>query len=157
FAGAVDDSETVLTLVRSLRALGDGDARPLPVIGFSRGAEIAYALALHEAALPACRRQVRGLVVLDMYYRIAPADEALRHEACQPSADEKAQLDGGLVAADNPLFSALGQAALGAPAAASDLLPGLTNAQALELLAGQTYQFFAPTPLYHLDGTAIVD
>jgi hypothetical protein len=157
FAAAVADTELALAVARALRALGDDDPAPLTLLGFSRGAQLTYAVALQEATTPPLFRQVRALVILDVYYRLAPEDEPLRLAACERYRQGVAQLDGGTFAADHALFGALGQLALGDPAAPSPALPGLTNAQALEYVAGQTFHFGGPTPLYHLNAIALVE
>jgi hypothetical protein len=158
FAAAVADTELALAVATQMRAAEDDcDAAPLALVGFSRGGQLAYATALQETTLPAELRQVGALAILDIHYRIAPADETLRLAACKSYQDNLARLNGGTLAADDSIFDDLGRLALAAPAGPSPVRPGLTNAQALERVAGQTYLFEALRPNYHLNAVTLAD
>jgi pimeloyl-ACP methyl ester carboxylesterase len=152
FAFAIADAERALAVARTLRALSGDGADPLAVVGFSRGGQLAWALASAESQLPRPLRSADAFAILDMALH-AGSDQS-QAAACGRLSQEQADYAAGVDAADNSLFGALGALALSAPLDASPIFPGASNGMALELVVGQTFAFFALTPWYHLDGVA---
>ena len=146
----LDDIGRALGIARATRSITGSGAGRVILSGFSRGGQLAYAYASSEAARPSWQRHIDGLIPLDVYYAIAPEDEALRQTACANAAFERDQLAAGVVEADNSFFVAMGELALSAPDEPSPLFEGMTNLGALLFTVGQTYVFFPATPLYHL-------
>lgn len=155
-AQELDDTATALIAARAARlATGSGGDRMI-LAGFSRGGQLAYAAASLDAARPAFARNIKGLVPLDVYYDIAPEDAAMRDNSCANAAGERELIAEGWDDSENSFFIAMGQLALSAPDAPSELFGDpFTNASALLFTVGQTYQFFQPTPVYHLNATTI--
>lgn len=152
----LEDIAHALTFVRGVRLVTSGSADRVTLSGFSRGGALAYFYASREAARPAALRHVKGLVPLDVYVSLSPADEEQRAYFCGVAADEAAQLAAGEVDVSNALQIEIGQAALTAPDAPSPYAPYWpTNRDLLLWFAGQTYEAFTPTPTYHLNGPVL--
>ncbi len=151
FAVAVADVGRALTFARVLRsASGEGDGR-FVLAGFSSGAQLTYSYASEESQRPARERQVKAIVPIDMYARLSPADEPLRLAACARRDDELASLAGGMVDIDNTFISGVGALARSAPDQPSPLWEGETNRSALLTFVARTFDYFAPSPMYHLN------
>jgi pimeloyl-ACP methyl ester carboxylesterase len=146
-AQELGDVRTALGFARAVRLL-HGRTDRLTLVGFSRGGQLAYAYASQEATRAV--RHVDGLVPLDVYFTLAPEDEATRQFFCDSAAFERQMLADGVVDSENSFIIAAGSLAESAPDDESPLFPGLTNRQAMLVLVGQTYQFAPFTPLYHL-------
>jgi hypothetical protein len=157
FAVGIADTRIALAVARGVRALGGHGAGRLALIGFSRGAHIAYAYAGDEATRPAAQRHVDALVPIDIYARLDAADEALRQGACARAQEEEDLIAAGMPGADNSFFQLIGGLAAELPDDDSPVFPGLTNRGALLTIVGQTYQFYGPTPSYHLAAGVIED
>jgi RNA polymerase sigma-70 factor len=154
-AQEVDDIGRGLAFARAARLLTGSGAGRLALLGFSRGGQLAYAYTAAEATRPAALRHVKGLVPLDVYAVIAPEDEALRLYACEGRDIERELLADGVIDSENSFIIGLGVGALTAPDAESPFFPGMTNRSAILRTVAQTYLFFAPTPLYHLNAGVI--
>jgi hypothetical protein len=162
-AQELDDLRAALALARATRAAtGQGGDR-LALVGFSHGAQLAYAYAAVEGARPAAQQHVDALVPLDFYASFAPEDEALRAAACEYAAFEYGLVAGGGDGIDSPndFLIEAGRLARTAPEEPSPLLPDATNRGAMLTLVGQTYLFAPFAPAYHLaapilDGEAAI-
>ncbi|WP_375773471.1 alpha/beta hydrolase [Archangium gephyra] len=155
FASAMDDIERALQFaMRGPGRSGQG-SKGVILVGFSRGAQLAYAYAAEESQRPAGRRYIQGLVPIDIYGKTAPEDEALRQAACNRRDEERAQLAAGLYDSDNSFFIDMGTFARAAPSAPSPIFPGLTNRGAMVALTAQTFLFYAPTPHYHMAASVL--
>ncbi|HET9451089.1 MAG TPA: hypothetical protein VFO83_09420 [Aggregicoccus sp.] len=150
YAQELQDTRRVLAFARAVRLLTLRRDEPLHLGGFSRGAHLAYAYASQEAARPQAERHVKGLVVLDMYAELDPAETALRAAACARRDEGRATLEAGALHVDNTFFGALGTLAREAPDAESPLFPGTTNRGAMLFTVARTFLFFTATPAYHL-------
>jgi hypothetical protein len=149
-AQELDDLRAALAFARGTRAAGgQGDDR-LGLVGFSHGAQLAYAYAAVEGARPAAQRHVDALAALDFYASLAPEDEEVREMLCGASAFEYELVAGGAIDSPNDFVIAVGQLAAAAPDDASPLFPGATNRGAMLTLVGQTYLFVPFAPVYHL-------
>ncbi|HKA89467.1 MAG TPA: hypothetical protein VKE22_17500 [Haliangiales bacterium] len=149
-AQEIGDTRTALAFARAVRLVTSASIDRLVLVGFSHGGQLAYAYASTEAARPPLERHIKGLVPLDIYAQLAPEDEDLRQNACIGAALEREAIAQGIVDSDNFFQIALGGLALSAPTDPSPFFGRFTNQGAVDLLAGKTYLFFAPTPLYHL-------
>ncbi len=85
-AQELDDLRAALALARATRAATGQGPGPLALVGFSHGAQLAYAYAAAEGARPPAQRHVDALAPLDFYASFAPEDEPLRAQACASAA-----------------------------------------------------------------------
>jgi len=149
-AQELEDLRASLAFARAARAAtGQGGDR-LALVGFSHGAQLAYAYAAVEGGRPPAQRHVDALVPLDYHASFAAEDEALRAATCANAALEYELAAGGAVDSPNDFLIDAGRLALTAPGEESPLLPGTTNRGAMLMLVGQTYLFAPYTPWYHL-------
>lgn len=151
----LDDVGRALVAARAVRVATGSGADRLHLIGFSRGGVLAYAAASLDAARPPLLRQIKGLVALDVWGAIPPADVDGRSATCDSAFFEYLDLDAGVVDSPNDLVIAFGQLYRADPDGPSPR-PGFTNRERMLRFAGQTYNFFAPTPLYHLAAGEVV-
>ncbi|MET0594687.1 MAG: hypothetical protein ABW133_18445 [Polyangiaceae bacterium] len=151
------DTRIALAAIRAIRAATGQGNGGVVLGGFSRGAHFAYAYAGAEASRPRASRHVNAIVPIDIYARVDPAETQIIAGACARAEDQYAQIAAGTVESDNLFFSDLGAFAASAPDDPSPILPPYTNRGAFLWVAGQTYQFFRPTPLYHLAATVLED
>lgn len=154
-AAEVSDIRSALAFATERRGASGAEEDRFALVGFSHGAQLAYVYASVEAARPPCERFVKALVPLDIYAEIAPEDEALRQAACASRDAERTDLANGVVDSDNGFFVSLGALALSAPNDVSPIFTDRTNLAALLYTVGETYQFYAPTPSYHLAATVL--
>ncbi len=149
----LDDIGIALALARAIRLVTEGSVDQMTLSGFSRGGQLAYFYASDEATRPAWQRHVKGLVPLDVYASLSPADEDIRQFYCTTAADEYALLADGWVDVPNTIQINLGRRALSAPdePSPSPFFPGLTNREAMLSLVGETFFFFPASPHYHLN------
>ncbi len=156
-AQELDDVQTGLAIARVVRAVnGIRDTR-LNLAGFSRGGDLAWLYAAKEATQPAWSRSAKGLVILDVFGVINPADTEQVQYVCSSAAIERQLYTDGLIDSDNSFMVTTGQLALTDPNGDSPSVPGMTNRDVMLLVTGTTYVFFEPTPKYHLAASDIVD
>lgn len=151
------DIDVALGFARAVRLATDGSRQRLTLLGFSRGGQLGYLYAARDGARPPARRQLAGLVALDIYAAIAPADEELRLFACDLAAFEQDALAAGDVDVPNDFQYTLGRLALSDPDGPSPYFPGRTNRIAMVIFVGRTHFFFPVSPLYHLAAATYVD
>ncbi len=153
----LDDIGVALAFVRGVRLVTNGSTERVVLGGFSRGGQLAYYYASREAALPQALRHIDGLVPLDVYASISPADEDRRQYFCGLAADEYSWYDAGIIDGPNTFQLDVGRLALSAPTEESPyaFFPGQTNLGMLYTLVGRTSIFFAPNPVYHLNAPVI--
>ncbi|UQA63543.1 hypothetical protein E8A73_005155 [Polyangium aurulentum] len=146
-AQAVSDTGLALTFARTTR----GSKDRLFLGGFSSGAQLTYLYAGEESQKPLAERLVKGIVPIDIYGKISPADEALRLYACANAADEYDWVAQGYVDSDNSTFAQpLGALAASAPLGASPIFSGYTNREAMLGFVAATFLLYEPKPQYHL-------
>jgi hypothetical protein len=152
-AQEIDDIRTALAIARALRG---GDK--LALMGFSHGAQLAYAYAAVEGLRPAVQRHVDALVPIDYYGDFGPEDEDVRVATCGFATDEYGFVADGFTDSENGFLIGIGERARSAPNEPSPLPPfaGLTNRGALLSFIGQTYLGAPFSPFYHL-GAPILD
>lgn len=154
---ALADTRVALSAIRAIRrSTGQGNGGVV-LGGFSRGGHIAYGYAGAEPQRPRAQRHVTAILPLDIYARVNPAETELIAGACQRAADQYAAIEAGTVESDNSFFSDLGALAASAPnePSPSPFFAGYTNRGAFLWTIGQTYNFFQPSPFYHLAATVI--
>lgn len=163
------DVGTGLGVARAVRLATRSGPGSTHLLGWSRGAAVAYAYMNLEAQLPRGRRQVDGFIPVDMVVRYAPEDAEQQTWACEryavlSAARAAGRVEGGLLgAAPGLTLQALGLLAETAPDAPSPLLPdGVfgpgtgrpTNRKAAIVSAAATGALLAPlkglSPGYHL-------
>ncbi|NVB81711.1 MAG: hypothetical protein HOV81_25170 [Kofleriaceae bacterium] len=154
-AQELDDVGAVLALARTMRLAGGSGGDKLALIGFSHGAQLAYAYASIEATRPAALRHVDALVPLDYYGELGPDQADMKQTACENSAAGYEWVAEGFIDSPNDFQIVAGQLAASAPDDPSPLIDGMTNREVMLLLVGQTYVFAPLAPLYHLLAPAL--
>ncbi|MBX3157033.1 MAG: hypothetical protein KF773_13745 [Deltaproteobacteria bacterium] len=152
-AQEVDDVRTALALARAVRLAGGSGGGKLALVGFSHGAQLAYATAGLEGGLPAAQRHVSALAPLDWWGAYTAEQEEDRLGACFFSDVEYQLVADGEIDAPNEFFVTLGQLARTNPGDTTpfaDFLGEITNRDAMLLALGQTWQLAPFTPWYHL-------
>ncbi|HLM57623.1 MAG TPA: hypothetical protein VK422_16065 [Pyrinomonadaceae bacterium] len=140
------------------RAVSGADK--LALMGWSRGAAIAYAYADYETTLPAEQRQVDALIPVDIAFKLDPEHEEQRAGACVRYAGGKQQLNAGQYV--SPLGAGVRNFGLLAATSPNDPSPvpgftGLNNRQVALMVGSATHLLFAPyppVPFYHLNAGA---
>ena len=145
-----------MKLARATRASGGSGNGRMVLLGWSRGATVSYAWLNAETQLPAEQRQVSGFIPVDMAYKLAPEDAALRQAACQSHATLSQYQAAGLYEGGAVGLTLQGAGALALYQAdmSSSLLPGFTNRQAALLFGSATFALQSPAiiPAYHFVG-----
>ncbi len=152
-AQAVADTRAGLALARTLRAAGGSGHGKITLVGFSHGAQLAYAVAGLEGGLPAGQRHVGAIAPLDWWGGYTADQEADRQAACAAAAGEYQLVAEGITDSPNDLFITLGTLARSAPdeiTPFADFLGPISNRDAMLLLLGQTWLLVPFTPWYHL-------
>jgi hypothetical protein len=150
----IADLGTALGVARAVRSATQHDARPLTLLGWSRGGQIGYGYLSEESQRPAWSQHVGAYIPVDIYLKTD--DESRRDLACSRLADRQAQLDAAIYAdPTGGLVWQIGTLAANLPDDASPLNPALTNYQVGLLAGAATYVLQGgkePTPFYHLTG-----
>lgn len=149
-AQEIDDVRAALGVARAMRLATGGGGERLALIGFSHGAQLAYAYAANEGGRPSAQRHVDALVPLDYYAALPPEQSELREVLCGSSQAAYAMVADGIVDAPNDFMIDLGRLAREAPEAPSEIFPGMTQREAMIGMVGQTYFFVPYAPFYHL-------
>lgn len=140
--GAAQETADIGRALDLARTIRGGDK--LALVGFSHGAELTYDYAASDG------HGIDGVVALDFFGAISPADADLRAATCATADAEYQYVAQGVVDSPNDFFIAAGQLDASAPDDPSPLLDGLTNREVVLALLGQTYQFAPFTPNYRL-------
>lgn len=83
----LNDISIAVKIARLIR-FGEGNGwHKLSLMGWSRGAQFAWAYVERETEKPSFLRDIDGLIPIDMAYKMAPADAALRVNACTRHAN----------------------------------------------------------------------
>jgi acetyl esterase/lipase len=150
-AQAISDTGLALSFARASRVLSGGSQDRMFLGGFSSGAQLTYLYAAEESQKPFSQRQVKGIVPIDIYAKLSPADESLRLYACANAADEYDSVAQGYVDSDNSKFAQpLGALAASDPGGDSLIFPGYTNREAMLGFVSATFLLYEPKPQYHL-------
>ncbi|WP_257457532.1 alpha/beta hydrolase [Archangium lipolyticum] len=161
------DVGTGLTVARAVRALTGNGGGKVNLLGWSRGAMVAYAYLNAETQLPPGLRNVSGFIPVDMVVKFGPEGESQRQWACARAELAKVQLEAGRVeggllgAGAGVAIKLLGEAAIAYPDEPANLppLPPLPNKQLAITLGAATFSFISapelgvqPTvPVYHFN------
>ena len=160
-AQEVDDTRAALAFARAVRAASGAGAGKLALVGFSHGAQLAYAYAAVEGGRPAWQRHVDALVPLDFYASLPPEEDAFRESFCESSAFLYDVVAAGEIDSPNQFAIDVGTLALTAPDEVSPINPNFTNRGFLLRFIGETYRLAPYAPFYHLgapilEGGAVV-
>ncbi len=153
----VADTQTAVKMARYARASIDGSA-PLLLLGWSRGAQVAYSYAADETQLDPGQRDLRGLIPVDFALEFAPEEVEQRDAACNRYTLYQTLLNNGIHhTSQGRLLKYLGVTATTAPDQRSAVaplfgLPGLTNLQTALYFGSRVYEFYDVTPTYHYVG-----
>lgn len=153
----VRDIAAAIGVARTVRRTTGSGFGKTTLMGWSRGAILAYAYANEEARMPAGLRQVKALVPVDIAFKLNPEHEEQRAGACTRYRANKQLLDAGQYAsALGTGVRTFGLLAAMSPSSQSPV-PGFTNftnAQVALLVGSATHMLFAPNPpvpSYHLN------
>jgi hypothetical protein len=144
-----------VSVARAARVFTGNSFDRMPLLGWSRGGIIGYAVVNAETQLPPGQRNVSAYIPVDTYLKTN--DESLRQAACnRVAADRQTLAGGGLQNANGQLVQLIGTLATVDPASGSPIFPGLTNYQAALLTGEATFVIFPPdqqiVPFYHFTG-----
>ena len=134
---------------RTLRLLTFSGFGQMPLLGWSRGAAVGYALLNMEAQLPADKRQINGFIPVDMAFAFDPKDVSQRNASCAGYAllsklQSQGLYEGGALGLT---LKDMGSLANTRPQEASPYVAGFTNQQAA---------LFAGTATYALQGVPVI-
>jgi hypothetical protein len=153
----VRDVRVVTAIARTVRGLTGSGFGPLFYSGHSLGADVVYAYASDDATRPPALRDVRGLVPIDIIFKLtSPETRFLRDQAALRYQTYKQLYDSGVYGFDLAA-QLLPAVALGinAPNDPSAIFPGFTNLQAATAIFSLSYLIYAPlpayTPFYHFN------
>lgn len=151
----LQDVKTAVRLARGSRLLTGSGPGKVFLLGLSRGAQFVYAYANLDSQAPIRARDIAGIIPMDMVYKIAPDRADLLQASLARYQVYMEQVSLGIFASSDGLNTKyLASLALAAPDDPSEVMPGLTNAQALLTGATATYAIMVPpmqpyTPTYH--------
>jgi len=149
------DIKLSVKLSRTIRGLTGGGFGKILMLGHSRGAQFVYAYANEETRLPECRRDLKGIIPVDMVYKYSPDNQDLKEAALLRYQVLKSLYDSGVYFSDEGKnMKGLAYLAMSAPDEASPAVPGLTNMQAALFALTATYAAYQsplepPAPFYH--------
>jgi pimeloyl-ACP methyl ester carboxylesterase len=153
----VRDIAAGIGVARAVRGATGAGAGKVSLLGWSRGAILAYAYANEEARLPEEARQVKALIPVDIAFKFGAEHEEQRAGACVRYAANKQILDSGRYHSDQGIgVRTFGLLAATDPAAQSPVpgFGGLSNSQVALLVGSATHILFAPNPpvpFYHFN------
>ncbi len=144
----VGDLDIALSVARCTRLLTGNGWRKMDLLGHSWGATLGYALLSAETQRPPGRRQVKGFIPADFYFKTD--SEETRLYACEAAAAAQDDLNNGIYADDHFLLLTLGELARTAPDDPSPVFDWLNNLEAALLVGTSTFMFTPHHSLYHL-------
>ncbi len=151
----LQDIDLGMKLARLVRMLTGSGHDKIFLLGHSRGAQLVYAYANQETQLSEKQRNLRGIIPIDMIYKLPVGEQALKDAAYGRYLAYKSLYDSGQYHSDEGAqLKALAALAAAAPHDPSPAVPGMTNMQAALLALTSTYATIpAPlqpiTPFYH--------
>ncbi|PTL79898.1 hypothetical protein [Vitiosangium sp. GDMCC 1.1324] len=147
------DVGTSLTVARAVRALTGSGAGKMNLLGWSRGAQVAYAYMSAETDLPPGLRSVSGFIPVDMVMHFGPEAEQQRQWACVRATVgdmllKSGRYEGNLSGSGaGVLIMQVGQAAIYWPNTQAQLpgmeLPPMTYSQLGVTVGAATYMFLS--------------
>lgn len=154
------DIKLAVKMARAIRAVTGSDSGKIFMLGHSRGAQLLYAYANEESQLPEKRRDLKGIIPVDMAYKFSPDHEDLKQAALVRYQAYKSLYDSGIYYSDEAKsMKNIAYLAQSDPDGSSPVIPGFTNMQAAQFLLTATYATYQapqqpPVPFYHyLAGT----
>lgn len=151
----IADTQIGMAIARGVRAITGNNANPMPFFGYSSGGITGFALAEHEATLPAWARSVKGLLILDVAYKTD--DPTFAATICGIADGMDAQIASGVYVDPGGItVVTVGNLAEADPNGASPLLPGATNRQAALFVGTATHALQPYLPHYHFIGGEFV-
>lgn len=144
----VTDLERAIAVARQIRAATGSPSGPMPLLGWSRGGWIGYALLNEETQLPPSQRQVSGFISVDNDFKTD--DPATQSFWCSTEQAISADIAAHFYAFDDTAYSQAGTLAENDPNGTSPFDPPLTNLQFSLVVGAATFQFGPTfTPFYH--------
>lgn len=151
FASQLQDMRLAMTFQRVLRgSSGDGFGRTA-LVGWSRGAELAYAYAAQETQLPVWARNMGALVSADGLIHYGPRYQTFSASLCDAYTAGKAQLAAGDSAVSLAAYVRYGQLAITRPNQPAPDYPPYTN-RVLAMDIGTYPDNESFSPWYHFLG-----
>lgn len=154
------DIKLAVKLARTVRGLTGSDDGRIFMLGHSRGAQFLFAYANEESQLPEQRRDLKGIIPVDMVYKFSPDQGDLKQAALVRYQAYKSLYDSGVYYDDEAKnMKIIAYLAQSAPDGPSPVIPGFTNMQAAQFVLTATHATYQaplqpPVPFYHyLGGT----
>ena len=146
----VEHLRGAIALARLVRLATGNGWQQTTLLGWSTGAVRSFAYADKETQLPAGRRQVKGVIPIDQYFKTDSPE--LRQFNCAQAQHYRELIDAGTYPDETgQLARMLARLARTEPDAPSAIVPDVTNRQAALMLAANTEQFGASVaPRFHL-------
>ena len=159
----VDHTLSAMSVARLIRALTGQGFGKLNLLGFSYGGAVAYAAAGDETQQHPIKRDIKGIIPVDIGLKYEPNEENMPFIAteCELAIGTLQQISEGNLVNDVSGFIALGNLAAADPGGESPFNPALTNLQLLlyfgvfpsENPSTEAWHFAAGT----LDGLSFID
>lgn len=156
------DLKLGVKFARIIRGLTRSGWGKMFMLGHSRGAAFAYAYANDETQITEWRRDLRGIIPVDMVYKFDPAQTALIDNSCLKCDKLQEKFDSGIFYSDEAVgLKYIAYQAYMFPEDPSGIIPGFTNQQAAWFVLSATYMteddpFYEdsemtspPVPFYH--------
>jgi hypothetical protein len=106
----VNDLETAIRFARTVRQQTGSEAGRIALLGWSRGGWTSYALLNQETQKPCSQRQVRAFISVDNLFKTN--DSTSQSNFCSFVSYYQQQIAAGIYAANNTLFSKVGELAI---------------------------------------------
>lgn len=148
----VNDLETAIRFARIVRQQTGSDGGRIVLLGWSRGGWTGYALLNQETQEPCSQSQVRAFISVDNLFKTN--DSTSQSNFCSFLGSYQHQIAAGVYAANNTIFSQVGDLAITDPNGASPLFgPPYSNLQVSLTIGAATFQLGPSyTPYYHFVG-----
>jgi hypothetical protein len=144
----VNDLETALGFARAIREATGSPANQLPLLGWSRGSWIGYALVNEETQLPPSQRQVRAYIPVDGVYKTD--DQSAQALWCAREVATNADISRGIYAYDQRVYAQLGTLAENNPNGISPILGyPYTNLQASLIVGAAVWRLGGDFPAFY--------
>lgn len=145
----IDHILAAMSFARLIRGLSNHDFDKMNLLGFSNTVPHVYGAAGRETQLPACLRNMKGMIPVDTELKCSdePWAQPYREEICAAAAAFKESIANGIYQyGDGATFIYLADLALTAPDDPSPIFEGLTNYKAVMALGTMT------SPNWHFVG-----
>jgi hypothetical protein len=151
----LDDIKTAVKFARVMRELTDNETAKIFLLGHSGGSNYCYAYVDNETQAHGSMSVIKGIISLDMAYRLDSNETALVKNAKDRYYALKSSRDSGKYFSDDALtLKLIASLAATKPDNMSLALPGFTNRQAALFVLSATQLTYKPlltppTPFYH--------